>query len=103
MLIGFTHGLVKAEQLPGIMATDRPEDWGQTEERVWITGHVHHLSRKEYPGCTVETLRTIASRDAWHAGKGYRSKQSLWATTYDCEYGEDVRVTVPLRRAREAA
>jgi hypothetical protein len=77
-LIGVTHGdTCKAEKLPGVMATDRAEAWGRTKFRRFYTGHVHHESVKEFPGCTVETMRTLASKDAWHAGQGYRSGRSM--------------------------
>lgn len=77
-LIGITHGdTVKAQNLPGVMAVDRASDWGETKYRYWYTGHVHHESVKEYPGCVVETFRTLAPRDAWHAAAGYRSGQDM--------------------------
>lgn len=77
-LIGITHGdTVKPDKLPGIMACDKPEEWGRTKHRFWYTGHVHHESVKEYPGCIVETFRTLAARDAWHSGQGYRSGRSM--------------------------
>lgn len=77
-LIGATHGhTVKPDKLPGVMATDQAADWGKTKHRYWYTGHVHHESKKEYPGCIVETFRTLAARDAWHHGQGYRSGRSM--------------------------
>jgi hypothetical protein len=101
-LFGWHHGdRTKASELPAIMATDRASDWGQTTERVWHVGHVHHLTRVETPGCVVETHRTMAGRDAWHAGR-YRAQRSLQAITYHREYGEVSRVTVGLERVRHA-
>ncbi len=77
-LIGTTHGdNVKASDLPGIMASDRAADWGETRYRHWYTGHVHHDSLKEYRGVTVETVRTLAAGDAWHARSGYRSGRDM--------------------------
>lgn len=77
-LLATTHGdTCKLAQLPGIMAVDRREDWGQTEHRRWYTGHVHHESVKEFPGVVVETFRTLAPRDAWHAAQGYRSGRDM--------------------------
>lgn len=77
-LIGTTHGdKVKPIQLPQIMAFDRKEDWGETEHRRWYTGHVHHETVKEFPGCTVETFRTLAGRDAWHHRSGYRAGRDM--------------------------
>jgi hypothetical protein len=77
-LLGITHGhTVKANALPGIMANDQAPAWGRTKQRYWYCGHVHHESKKEYPGCIVETFRTLAPKDAWHAGQGYRAGQSM--------------------------
>ncbi len=102
-LLGFAHGDgAKREQLPSIMAADQPADWGCTEYRVWITGHIHHETRKEFPGCIVESFRTLAARDYWHAWKGYRSGQSLSCITLHAEYGEITRSTVDIKLVRAA-
>lgn len=78
VLLGVTHGdKTKAQDLPGIMAADVPEDWGASSCRMWLTGHIHHLTRKEYPGCVVETFRTLAAKDAYHAHSGYRSDRDM--------------------------
>jgi hypothetical protein len=101
-LFGWHHGdRTPGSELPAIMATDRAEDWGQTTERVWHVGHVHHMTRKESPGCVVETHRTMAGRDAWHAGR-YRAGRSLSAITYHEAFGETSRATVNLARVRAA-
>lgn len=89
VLIGSHHGHgAKANDLPLIMATDRPEDWGQTTWRHWLCGHIHHWTAKEHPGAIVETFRTLAGKDAWHAGKGYRSGRDMNVITYHKEFGE---------------
>lgn len=87
-LIGVTHGHnTKPQNLPLIMAHDRKEDWGDTEHRYWYTGHVHHDSVKEYAGVLVETFRTLASRDAWHHSKGYRSGRDMKCDVLHRDYG----------------
>lgn len=90
VLIGSHHGHgAKAADLPMIMAADRPKDWGDTVHRVWHCGHIHHKQvLKDYTGCTVETHRTLARQDAWHAGQGYRSKKDMTAIVYHREFGE---------------
>lgn len=96
-LIGSHHGHgAKGADLPLLMATDRKEDWGQTEHRVWLCGHVHHKSMKEHPGCDVETFSTLAGKDAWHAQKGYRSKRGSSMIVYHRTDGEAVRYRVPV-------
>lgn len=87
-LLADTHGhTTKADKLPLLMAVDVPEMWASTTNRVWRTGHVHHLSEKEYPGCSVVTYRTLAPKDAWHSGSGYRSNREMRCTTYHKENG----------------
>ncbi len=97
-LFGVTHGHgPKLNQLPGIMATDQKELWGQTDYHHWYTGHVHHdqvLTLKEYPSCIIETFRTLAPKDAWHAWRGYRSGQDMKCDIYHRLYGRIVRHTV---------
>ena len=88
VLIGSTHGdRTKPASLPQIMAADRSEDWGQTLFRYWYTGHIHHQSGYEFPGCTVETFRTLAAKDAWHHGQGYRSGRDMRCIVLHNEYG----------------
>lgn len=88
-LIGVTHGDgTKMEALGPIMATDKQQDWGETNHRYWYTGHIHHRKAMELAGCTVESFRTLAARDAWTAGKGYRSGRDMTAIVLDREYGE---------------
>lgn len=96
-LFGFAHGNeIKLDQLPGVMAHDVPEMWGQATHRFWHTGHVHHDQAKEYPGVMVHTWRTLAPNDVWAHSRGYRSGKSLCAITYHREGGEYSRVTVDL-------
>lgn len=87
-LLADTHGHnTKAENLPLLMATDVPHMWASTTNRVWRTGHVHHLSQKEYIGCSVITYRTLAPKDAWHASSGYRSNRDMRVTVYHKDRG----------------
>ena len=92
VLIGVTHGdTCKPERLPGIMAADRAEDWGLTKHRYWYTGHVHHTSKREFPGVVQESFRTLAAKDAWHTGAGYRSGRDMHAIVLHREHGERER------------
>jgi hypothetical protein len=97
-LIGVHHGDgAKMASLGEIMAADRPEDWGATTHRMWMTGHIHHDSRKDLRGCSVESFRTMQSPDAWSHHAGYRSGRSLQAITFHVLWGEQGRVTVGVR------
>jgi hypothetical protein len=89
VLIGATHGdTTKHPQLLGVMAADRAEDWGQTRHRYWLTGHVHSQNVTEMPGVVCESFRTLAAKDAYAAGAGYRAGRDMRAIVYDCEHGE---------------
>lgn len=100
-LIGVTHGhTTKPEQLVGVMATDRREDWGRTQYHYWLTGHVHHDQRKEFAGCIWESFRTLAAPDSYAASYGYRSDRDVKCITYHREYGEIQRLTSNIRLVR---
>lgn len=91
-LIGITHGdTVKPDALGGIMATDRPEDWGATKFRYWLTGHVHNRRVFELPGCLVESFRTLAGKDSWTAASGYRAGRDMQSLVLHREFGERER------------
>lgn len=94
VLIGVTHGdQTKDDSLPGIMATERPEDWGAARHRYWMRGHHHQDSVKEYPGCKVEQFRTLAAGDAYAVGHGYLSGRDMKLITHHAEFGEVGRST----------
>lgn len=94
-LVGTHHGhSCKPDRLPGVMATDRAEDWGQTLYRYWWVGHVHHQSLKDYPGVTVESFRTLAAKDAYAHWGGYRAPRDMKCIVLHEEYGEVARHTV---------
>jgi len=88
-LIGSTHGdTLKGADLASIMAADKPKEWGDTKHRFWYVGHVHHHDSKEYRGCIVEYFRTLAARDAWHQGQGYRSGRDMRCIIIHREHGD---------------
>ena len=96
-LIGISHGdKCKPENLGPIMASDRPEDWGDTRFRCWYTGHVHHRRVFEVPGCTVESFRTLAAKDAWTASSGYRAGRDMQAIVHHKQWGEIERHRVDI-------
>jgi len=91
-LVGTHHGHgAKMDKLPLIMATDKADEWGQTQYRYWWTGHVHHDQVKDFEGCRVESFRILAPQDAWAANKGYRSGRDMKAIVLHKEYGEVAR------------
>lgn len=100
----------KPEQLPGILASlDRGRPWGRCEHREIQGGHVHHLTRKEFPGVVFETSRTTAPADFWHHWKGYRSGRGMRSVVRHAAFGRLSEHTVGAReielliRQRKAA
>lgn len=95
VLIGTTHGdRAQGEDLASIMAAERPEAWGRTRHRYWLCGHVHHTRKQEYRGVVVESFRTLAARDSWHAGQGYVSGRDMHRIVYHRAHGECSREVV---------
>jgi len=101
-LIGVTHGhQTKDQSLPGIMAAEKPKEWGETTHRRFFRGHHHHDNRVEYNGCIVEQFRTLAAKDAYAAEHGFLSGRDLKAITFDEEYGEVARSIVSVNYLKE--
>lgn len=104
VFIGSTHGdTFKGADMPSIMAADRPEQWGATKHRYWYVGHVHHQDVKEYRGAIVEYFRTLAARDAWHAGQGYRAGRDMRLIVHHRIHGEVERHRCDVGMLQEAA
>lgn len=104
VLIGITHGdQTKDSDLPGIMATERPEWWGQTRHRYFYRGHHHQDKVNEYPGCKVEQMRTLAAGDAYAVGHGFLSGRDMKLITHHAEYGEVGRATCSIDLLRSLA
>lgn len=103
VFVGSTHGdTVRPEQMPGVMASRKPEDWGASEFRYAYFGHVHHKSvgGGEQHGVIWETFQVLAAKDAWHAAKGFSSGRSMTAITHHKAYGEIMRHTVSIPSLR---
>lgn len=92
--IGTTHGdTIKGKDILSIMASDRPKEWGLSKHRYCYIGHVHHHDAKEYHGGIVEYFRTLAARDAWHQGQGYRAGRDMRLIVLHKDHGEIERHT----------
>jgi hypothetical protein len=95
VLLGAHHGhTCKMDKLPGVMAADKSEDWGQTKFRYWMTGHIHHDSKQEHPGCMVESFRTLAAKDAYASFGGWRAGQDTKCIVFHKDFGEVERHTI---------
>lgn len=94
VLIGSTHGdTIKGKDILSIMASDVPKMWGNSTHRYCYIGHVHHHDAKEYQGGIVEYFRTLAARDAWHQGQGYRAGRDMRLIVLHKQHGEIERHT----------
>lgn len=99
-LIGTHHGdLAKVPDLPAIMADDRSTDWGETEWRVWYTGHDHQRKRYDLRGCEAESFQILAPRDAYAEGMGFRNRGRAMDSIIRCrEDGEVSRQTIKFKQ-----
>lgn len=97
VLIGGGHGdTAKPTKLPEIMAADVPEMWGSSLFRYWYTGHIHSQNVIEFAGVIWESFKTLAGKDAWHAGQGYRSGRDMFCIAHHAEHGEFERHRVDI-------
>lgn len=102
-LVGCHHGhTCKPDKLPGVMAADRPKDWGEAEHRYWWLGHVHHQAVKEHPGVIVESFNTLAAKDAYATAGGWRAQRNMKCIVLHDEHGEVARHTVNARMVEAA-
>lgn len=101
VLIGATHGdMVKAEDMPGLMAATVPVEWGRSQFRYVYCGHWHSKRKRlisENSGAEVEVFQTLAPRDAWGNAMGFTANRSMVAITHHAEYGEVTRMTQTVR------
>ena len=77
-LIGLEHGDgAKMDNLPLLMAQEKPEMWSGTKYRYWYLHHLHHKVKhkwrdaKDFIGVTVEYMRSPSGTDSWHSRKGF--------------------------------
>ncbi len=103
-LIGVTHGdTVKPQKLQALMAADQRQNWGEVENCHWYIGHRHHDELKEFEGCIVETIGTLAARDSYAASHGFRSRQSMRCDVWHIEDGLEDRSYVSTRSLKRKA
>jgi hypothetical protein len=97
VFLGATHGdKAKMQDLPLVMAHDRPMDWAQSTYRRIYTAHVHHESRIEIGGVIVTSMRSPAARDAYHSFEKYRSGRSVYSETFSSDGKSSSGATVNL-------
>lgn len=100
-LIAAHHGhTMKPERFAQAIPAYWPKEWGRTEHRYALLGHVHHTSRAagEGMGVTWETFPTMAAKDAYARNAGFTSTRSMTAITYHKEEGEIGRTIEKVRK-----
>lgn len=82
-LFMFAHGdksKNKINQIPSIMAVEKPVLWATAANRYAIFGDIHHEQTHELNGVTAMFLRSMSSQDKWHHAQGYvGSKKTAYA------------------------
>lgn len=88
-LFMWTHGSgEKVNDLPMILANERPLDWGQCKHKEIMLGHFHHETVKDVQGTKVRVLPSLCPPDFWHSSKGYvGSTLGAQGFLYDAEKG----------------
>ena len=99
-LIGLEHGDgAKMDNLPLLMAQERPKEWAESKFRYWYLHHLHHKVKykwrdaKDFIGIAVEYLRSPSSADSWHHRKGFISQTAVEGFIHDFEKGQVARIT----------
>lgn len=95
-MIGLDHGDgAKTQDVPLLMASESPKMWGETMYRYMIRHHIHHwqkrefLTGKDFPGITVQHMRSLSLSDEWHQKMGYTgAPQAVDALIFHPEYGQ---------------
>lgn len=92
-LIGTTHGDgARLETLPMLMAAEA-KDWSSCKHRYIYTHHVHHKTLKDFPGVTIESLRSPSGTDGWHSRNGFTgAPKAVEAFIHHPEYGQSAKL-----------
>ena len=99
-LIGTSHGDGgKMDTLPLTMAVES-EDWSKATYRYIYLHHIHHnkkykfLTSSDFPGITVEYLRSPSGTDSWHHRNQYQhAPKAVEGFIHSKEYGQVAKIT----------
>lgn len=69
--IMYHHGNCKIDQLPLIMASEFPGQWGSTKFHRVHTGDKHFYMEKEIAGVRIKQYPSISQTDRWHNENNY--------------------------------
>ena len=88
-LIGTTHGNdIKISDLPTLMASERPQEWANTDHKIITTGHLHSEELEDVNGVIHYRSPSLSGADRWHDKKGFvLSRQGMAAVVIDAVEG----------------
>jgi len=103
-MILFAHGdKGKQDNYPLLMATERPQMFGETVHREAHLGHRHILQVKEHMGVRVRIIPSLSAPDAWHSEQGFvGSKRGAEGFVWNPEEGLVSLATYTVREPRGA-
>lgn len=93
-LIGTTHGDgAKTNDLALLMANES-QDWVNCNRRYYYIHHFHHKISKDYPGVSVEALRSPSGADSYHHRQGYQHQpKAIEGFIHHPNHGQVARLT----------
>jgi hypothetical protein len=93
-IIGTTHGDgAKQDNLPLLMATETPH-YSECKKRYIYTHHLHLKRYADFPGITIEVLRSPSEADSWHHKNGYQhAPVAIEAFLHHKQHGQETRIT----------
>lgn len=101
VMLGFAHGHeVKAEDMPGVMASQNAVMWGQTKYRYAYSGHYHRSKagplKDEKHGAIWEIVPAFTAKDAWNRSMGHNAMRSIMSKTFHAQTGLDTTQQVQI-------
>ena len=100
-LIGTSHGDgAKMDLLPLLMAEEARQEWGKAHYKYIYLHHIHHKQyykfkgASDYPGVTVEYMRSPSGTDSWHHRNGYcHAPKAIEGFIHSKKQGQVARLT----------
>lgn len=79
---------MKWPDLKDVWSDQFPDSWARCKAHraIW-TAHLHHFKSQDLTGCEAKHFRTVARRQQWEKEKGYFSRGTLSAETWDKQLG----------------
>jgi len=92
MIVAHHGDKAKPEQLVMFAADQFSKVWGRTKHRLILTGHIHHETRRDVGGATVESMRSMAPRDDYAYSRGYTGRSTTYLIILHRTGGETLRI-----------